>query len=392
MKKTFTFLICIITCLTLLWSCNILEHEHTMSGWKYNENEHWRQPVCGRNDCIVQAEVHDLGEHVDEDENEICDVCGYKGIQYAKSITGIDGTTKIKVTRFDIGEVIGTVTLVEEISIEHIVDNLNSLKFKQLKYNEPTAIEYELAFYNADGEIIKIISIELGGWIDYHGSLHSIVDGELDLSYIEGLFTLNGPYFIGKVVEVYDGSCLLEVTDKGNWTYYIGYPVQVYTDFENCPEYSVGDYLMIIWDGLADDSYPPQIHNATITLVEDQNQDGFNDIFYAAAYPEDFEYNGRHYHLVQSNELKTSVTKEELGELLGYIIREEDISAFRQEYPTDTRTTALQADEYGDQAWVINAKQGASNYDGIMHSLQRRVRNWNRSSTICRTPPMKRFL
>ena len=77
MKKLFALLICIITCLALLSSCNMLEHEHTMSDWKHNETEHWREPVCGRNDCIIQAEVHDLGEHSDEDKNEICDVCGY---------------------------------------------------------------------------------------------------------------------------------------------------------------------------------------------------------------------------------------------------------------------------------------------------------------------------
>ena len=77
MKKLFAFLMCAIMCLTLLSSCNVPEHEHTMSDWKYNETEHWREPVCGINNCIIQAEVHDLGEHSDEDKNEICDVCGY---------------------------------------------------------------------------------------------------------------------------------------------------------------------------------------------------------------------------------------------------------------------------------------------------------------------------
>ena len=86
MKKLFAFLICIITCLALLSSCNVLKHEHTMSDWKYNKTEHWREPVCGINNCIIQAEVHDLGEHSDEDENEICDVCGYK-IEHEHTIT-----------------------------------------------------------------------------------------------------------------------------------------------------------------------------------------------------------------------------------------------------------------------------------------------------------------
>ena len=106
---------------------------------------------------------------------------------YAKSIKGIDGATKIEVVKYDIGEVIGTVTLTEEVSVKHIVDNLNSLKLKELKYNMPTAIEYELTFYNADGERMRVISITLDGWVDY-GSLHSVVSGELDRAYIAGLF------------------------------------------------------------------------------------------------------------------------------------------------------------------------------------------------------------
>ena len=66
-------------------------------------------------------------------------------------------------------------------------------------------------------------------------------------------------------------------------------------------------------------------------LVEDNSGD--NDIFYAASYPQEFVYNGRWYYIVQGDGVKTSVTKEELGELLGYIIREEDIHSFTQEYP-----------------------------------------------------------
>ena len=65
-------------------------------------------------------------------------------------------------------------------------------------------------------------------------------------------------------------------------------------------------------------------------LVEDEP--GNNDILYAAAYPEDFEFNGKHYHIVQGDGLKKTATQEELGELLGYIIREEDVPAFTGEY------------------------------------------------------------
>ena len=36
---------------------------------------------------------------------------------------------------------------------------------------------------------MKTISITLDGWVDY-GSLHSVVSGELDIEYIEGLFSI----------------------------------------------------------------------------------------------------------------------------------------------------------------------------------------------------------
>ena len=84
----------------------------------------------------------------------------------------------------------------------------------------------------------------------------------------EGNDILN-PHFTGKVVEVYDGGCLLEVTDKGNWNFSIGDKVEVHTDIENCPEYSVDDYLRISFDGLVAESYPPQIHGVTIVSKTD---------------------------------------------------------------------------------------------------------------------------
>ena len=121
----------------------------------------------------------------------------------------------------------------------------------------PTAIEYELTFYHADGQMMQTISITLDGWVEYHGALHYVASGELDIAYLAGLFTI----------------------PDGN-----------------------------------------------------QMQSGTHDIFYAAAYPQDFEYNGRHYRLVQSNGLQVTLTQEELGELLGYIIREEDVPAFTQAY------------------------------------------------------------
>ena len=93
-------------------------------------------------------------------------------------------------------------------------------------------------------------------------------------------------------------------------------------------------YTIIIVDK---DDFSGEASDVRFTFFDDfptNDSNDSNDIFYAAAYPQDFGYNGRHYHLVQGVGLKTTVTQEELGELLGYIIREEDVSAFTQEYPS----------------------------------------------------------
>ncbi len=66
-------------------------------------------------------------------------------------------------------------------------------------------------------------------------------------------------YFRGKVIEVYDTSCLIEVTDTGNQQFAIGNKVVVNTDVDGCPQYAVGDYLRVVFDGKVAKSYPPQI-------------------------------------------------------------------------------------------------------------------------------------
>jgi hypothetical protein len=106
---------------------------------------------------------------------------------YAEDVI-IDVPTKIEITKYDIGEELGTVTLTEEADIKRIVDNFTSLKLRKLKHSDITAIEYKLTFYNTEGEIAKTISITLEGFVDYHGSLHSVLSGELDVEYIAELF------------------------------------------------------------------------------------------------------------------------------------------------------------------------------------------------------------
>ena len=107
---------------------------------------------------------------------------------YAKNIEGIEDTIKIEVTKFDIGEFVGKVLLTEDANVKPIVDNLSSLKVKKLNYNMPTAVEYALVFYGADDEVLEMLSITLDGWVGYHGSLHAVIVGELDITLLDGLF------------------------------------------------------------------------------------------------------------------------------------------------------------------------------------------------------------
>jgi hypothetical protein len=67
------------------------------------------------------------------------------------------------------------------------------------------------------------------------------------------------PYFVGKVLEKYEKGCLLEITDQGNRFMDTGTVVTVNTDLDGCPEYSVGDYLRVEFDGTVAETYPPQI-------------------------------------------------------------------------------------------------------------------------------------
>ena len=80
------------------------------------------------------------------------------------------------------------------------------------------------------------------------------------------------PYFTGKVIEMYDKGCLLEVTDIGNDHFAIGDKVQVNTNIANCPEYNVGDFLRISFDGKVAESYPPQI--TKVFIVSKTDADG----------------------------------------------------------------------------------------------------------------------
>ena len=66
-------------------------------------------------------------------------------------------------------------------------------------------------------------------------------------------------YFTGRVLEIYETRCLLEVTDTGNGNFTVGDTIIVNTSIENCPKYDIGDSLTVVFDGKVALSYPAQV-------------------------------------------------------------------------------------------------------------------------------------
>lgn len=105
------------------------------------------------------------------------------------------------------------------------------------------------------------------------------------------------PYFTGEVIEKYEKSCLLKVTDIGNGNFVIGDEVVVTTDISSCPDFEVGDYLTISFDGKVAESYPPQI--LKVYIISKAEKPKSNE-----ASPEDESTNG------SNSDIESTFTKQ----------------------------------------------------------------------------------
>ena len=76
----------------------------------------------------------------------------------------------------------------------------------------------------------------------------------------EFLFNYNRVKIVGRVTEKYESGCLIEITsDTEENVMTEGTPVMIHIGDAECPEYEVGDVLIIIFNGMVAESYPPQI-------------------------------------------------------------------------------------------------------------------------------------
>lgn len=75
MNRILVFILSVILCLCCLTSCKE-KCVHTKGEWQYDEVGHWHPYRCSLNKCDLEPSVK--VDHVDEDKNGICDVCGRK--------------------------------------------------------------------------------------------------------------------------------------------------------------------------------------------------------------------------------------------------------------------------------------------------------------------------
>ena len=80
-----------------------------------------------------------------------------------------------------------TVVISGASDIRHICDNLRSLELVKMEYNEPTALDYTLRFYDEAGILIDSLEISSHNWIAYDGYFHYAGEGEFDRKFIDEL-------------------------------------------------------------------------------------------------------------------------------------------------------------------------------------------------------------
>ena len=75
----------------------------------------------------------------------------------------------------------------------------------------------------------------------------------------EYLFANSRVKIVGRVTEKHESGCLMDITSIDGNSIAEGTPVSVHIGDAECPEYEVGDVLVIIFNGMVAESYPPQI-------------------------------------------------------------------------------------------------------------------------------------
>ena len=320
--------------------------EHTCE-WVGSEGGHQKVYTCG---CYSPA-IQEL--HRDNNSDYKCDVCGWLMAETLPE-------APIEISYFDIIEEL-QITDIQIIETVEYAGSVAPYVRDPIEYKTSTLAEDVETVYtwlkSLQGTLTKIADEEaqLAGagtkiFIIYTAQNYCTISdvGRNYLNISGGFYEQEGetPEIVGETVtykfeSYYDeADLLINGENVKDYTFDFDKLICIEKDFEtsgtpyklvaSCGVLCLYDEKHFIRNGV---QYEIISEFDFSQIFNEFPANGSNDIFYAAAYPQDFEYNGRHYHLVQGVGLKTTVTQEELGELLGYIIREEDVSAFTQECP-----------------------------------------------------------
>lgn len=85
MKKTLFLVLGIFLLILCLVGCNSVKHEHITGEWEYSGSGHWQSITCNLNTCNLEETP--MLDHVDDNNDNICDVCGYTKMLSAEQPT-----------------------------------------------------------------------------------------------------------------------------------------------------------------------------------------------------------------------------------------------------------------------------------------------------------------
>ncbi|MBP3503787.1 MAG: hypothetical protein J6K18_01545 [Bacilli bacterium] len=110
-------------------------------------------------------------------------------------IINIPSSDSILITKYDNTQEIQTIIVEELEVIEHITHNFNSLTVSKMDYIKPHETMYTFIFYDCTNEneskVVKKVEVETTQCLSFDDSneVYGINKGEIDLEYIDSLFT-----------------------------------------------------------------------------------------------------------------------------------------------------------------------------------------------------------
>ena len=144
MKKILTLILALMLLLLCLASCDSSKH---------NEYGHWQPITCNLNTCNLEETP--ISDHTDDNDDNICDVCGYT--QTSDTNLQTDSSTQNKFKLVDL-EQYSSMTATGTNSIEVIYDYLD---------DDFTTYEFVIEDQEVIGEIMtEVFSMELKDYPD----------------------------------------------------------------------------------------------------------------------------------------------------------------------------------------------------------------------------------